>query len=532
MTARILVVDDDPDMLALLGAALKSSGYDVDTFLDGSKAVQTLASRDYDVLLADLNMPGVTGMDVLDATRQLSPDTVAVVVTTRNSIDSAVSSLKAGAFDFLSKPVDILDLLRVVRRAVEHRQRRLSSNIQQATSAVFSTLEPRDLPPTLVELSVDVLAADYALLLGYVPTGDTFEVLFESGDESQARIGHALWTSIGRVVTRELEPLLLPAESSKVAGVAGLDGVSVIAAPLVIRNQLFGVLAVSRRVERPFGRLDLERLSILAAQAVLAMDNAHLIERLRDRINALERARTKLTTNEALEGIGQLATGLAHQLQAPASALQTHLRAAVSELSALPNDEEETRQLAERLQYALEAAQRIGLVAGDLSRLSRSREDVLFELGHAVEAAVRMGGARVTPQLQCDLQSVQVRGNPGQLSQAVLQLLVNASLAITDEASQQVKVRIYAERGQAVLVVEDTGRGMSAEQLEDAFTPFSTYWPESMATGLGLSTCREIIERHDGILELTSVEGTGTAATVRLPAAAEDDDLLFAFGEA
>lgn len=122
MNARVLVVDDDPNMCELLESSLLRRGYDVVWRTSADGGLQALLETDFDVVVTDLNMPGTNGIDLCERVSANRPDVPVVMITAFGSLDTAVAAIRAGAYDFITKPFD-LDMLRLtLDRAVQHRR--------------------------------------------------------------------------------------------------------------------------------------------------------------------------------------------------------------------------------------------------------------------------------------------------------------------------------------------------------------------------------------------------------------------------
>ncbi len=122
---RLLVVDDDRAILTLTGTIALAEGFDVATTVSGEDAMRQLRQRPVDLVLLDLRMPGVTGLDVLRAIREVSPRCKVVLMTGYATIDSAVEAVKLGATDYLTKPFDLQrlrKLLTAVRTEADQRR--------------------------------------------------------------------------------------------------------------------------------------------------------------------------------------------------------------------------------------------------------------------------------------------------------------------------------------------------------------------------------------------------------------------------
>jgi len=135
-SARILVVDDEEDLRQGLAETLQGEGHQVETAAEGWGALEQARALRFDLALVDLKMPGMDGMVVLDQLKQLSPETLVVMITGHATVESAVAAMKLGAYDYLAKPFKLEQVRLVVRRAVEQKRladenRRLRQEVEQ-----------------------------------------------------------------------------------------------------------------------------------------------------------------------------------------------------------------------------------------------------------------------------------------------------------------------------------------------------------------------------------------------------------------
>ncbi len=117
--SRILVIDDERSIRNTLKDILEFEKYQVELAEDGYKALELLKTNDFDVILCDIKMPGMDGIEVLQKVEELKPDTPVVMISGHGNIDTAVESIKKGAFDFIEKPLDLNRLLITLRNAMD-----------------------------------------------------------------------------------------------------------------------------------------------------------------------------------------------------------------------------------------------------------------------------------------------------------------------------------------------------------------------------------------------------------------------------
>lgn len=117
MAPRILIADDETQMRNALRAALQRAGYEAVIVSDGQKALQEASSRSYDMVITDMKMPGLDGLELLERIRKNNLSPYVVLITAYGTIDAAVSAMKMGALDFLRKPFSMEDLEAVLARA-------------------------------------------------------------------------------------------------------------------------------------------------------------------------------------------------------------------------------------------------------------------------------------------------------------------------------------------------------------------------------------------------------------------------------
>jgi len=149
--ARILIVDDEPDVLGFMQELLERKGYEIETAASGEQALLLLAEAAPALLITDLRMPRMDGLELLSLVREQNPNLPAIVLTAASDVSTAVRAMRAGAADYLTKPIDVGSLLLSVERTLEHRdlqteaenlRRQLSAKNQEGLAGLLGTSLP------------------------------------------------------------------------------------------------------------------------------------------------------------------------------------------------------------------------------------------------------------------------------------------------------------------------------------------------------------------------------------------------------
>ena len=163
MSGRILIVDDDAAMCEMLALALRKRDFDITTRTDAAGAFALLATDDFDVVVTDLNMKGMSGLELCERIVANRPDVPVVVITAFGSMDTAVAAIRAGAYDFITKPLEVEALRLTLDRALHHR--RLTAEVHRLRREV-----------TQVRGLEDMVGASPAMTAVYALVGRIAEV--------------------------------------------------------------------------------------------------------------------------------------------------------------------------------------------------------------------------------------------------------------------------------------------------------------------------------------------------------------------
>jgi two-component system response regulator AtoC len=188
--SRVMVVDDDAETLALLHEIVAKEGYEVETAEDAETALRRLGEWQPELIITDIHMPGMDGLDLLAAVREKEPDIPVVLLTAYGSLKTAVDAIKAGAFDYLSKPFVVEDIRLVVRRALEH------TKLVRENRSLRGQLRERYRLDNLVGSSGGMVEV-YKLIARVAETDSTILIQGESGTGKEL-IARAIHANSGR----------------------------------------------------------------------------------------------------------------------------------------------------------------------------------------------------------------------------------------------------------------------------------------------------------------------------------------------
>lgn len=121
LNARVLLVDDEEKFLEVVSQRLKTRGLKVDTATSGEDAVKSVKREDFDAIVLDLSMPGMSGLETLEKIRKDKPDVQVIILTGHGTLQAGVQAMKEGALDFMEKPVDLNKLLSRIDEARDKR---------------------------------------------------------------------------------------------------------------------------------------------------------------------------------------------------------------------------------------------------------------------------------------------------------------------------------------------------------------------------------------------------------------------------
>lgn len=196
MKSRILVVEDDEVSRRLFTEVLEAEGHAVEQAQNGEAALDRVRSASYDLVLVDVRMPGMSGLDVTRAVRQERPELPIVVMTAFGSMETAVEAIQEGAFDYVSKPMNLDELKKIVSRALEQKHLRAQS---RKKIEGFDDPERRK---TVIGRSPAMLEV-FKMVARVAPTKSTVLILGESGTGKEV-----IARSIHRHSTRAQQPFV------------------------------------------------------------------------------------------------------------------------------------------------------------------------------------------------------------------------------------------------------------------------------------------------------------------------------------
>ncbi|MBW1671658.1 MAG: response regulator [Deltaproteobacteria bacterium] len=144
MKTRVLIVDDEKEFVELVSQRLTMRDYDVTAAFSGEEALQTVKNYNFDIVVLDVLMPGIDGIETLREIKRIKPLTEVILLTGHAAVDTAIEGMKLGAYDYLTKPCEISDLVTKLNKAhdrkAEQEERIRAAKVEDIVSSPRSVL--------------------------------------------------------------------------------------------------------------------------------------------------------------------------------------------------------------------------------------------------------------------------------------------------------------------------------------------------------------------------------------------------------
>ena len=523
---RVLLVEDNPGDARLIREILNEApdvSFDVVHAQRLETGLERLACDDIDVLLLDLSLPDSQGMETLARAHKASPDTAIIVLTGLDDEEAAIEAVRQGAQDYLVKGrIDGDLLVRAIRHAVERKlvsgallesERRYSDMINQSPDAVVSVDAHGNL------LSFNPAAEQVSGYTADELLGRSFEEVALLTPDSLARLNE----EFARCLAGEERP---PYEVTWVHKDGSLRSIEVNGRLVRSNGESAGVLATCRDVT---ARVETE--------------------------DALRESQKQLMQSEKMAAIGQLAAGVAHEINNPVGFVMSNIGTLTTYVqtfkrvmgeydrlaTAVSEGDEANQQQAlgaieqirvrEDLPYVMDDVDKLLMESADGTERIRDiiqnlRSFARVDEGEIKEADIN-AGIETTLKIvwnelkyKCDMHRKlgdipRLRCYPGRLNQVFMNLLVNAAQAIEEHGDITIETEVVDSA--VVIRISDNGRGIAKDHLSRIFDPFVTTKAVGKGTGLGLSISHGIVHNHKGTIDVESEVGEGTTFTIRLP---------------
>jgi len=542
---RILVVDDEGIIRQLLARTFAGDQYQVETVEDAEVALNRIKEDSFSLLITDLKMPKVGGMDILKEIKSVNPYIEVIIITGYPTIELAVEAIKIGAFDFICKPFDLEQLKITVSRCLEKQKFSINHVKLGELTTLFEISKTINIDTGIESLLARIL--DSALEITKAKRGSIL-LLDENTGELTVRAARGLSEEVinntkiplgegiaGRVA-KEGKPLLVSgAEQVPGQGSSSrYETNSFLSIPLVnkyldSRENTVGVINVTDKISREnFTDREETLLSVLAGQAAVAVENANIYSQLQSKIltlgqtiDQLNQTQNQLIQSEKMAAVGQLAFGIAHEIRNPLGIILGGVEFLEKNLVKKDGIKKE---IVEKLKQSIDRANNIIV---DLLRFSRTSKleaqsvDICALMEEVVSLIKNQAYSKDVRIVKNYTDSaLSVLADPALLRQVFFNLCINAIDSMSKGG--RLTLNIYSGQGtrankEVIIEIADTGKGIPKDILPRIFEPFFTTKEPGKGTGLGLSIVHLILERHKGAIGVESVVAKGTKFTIRLP---------------
>jgi len=509
---KVLYVEDE-DLIAKNISKVLARYFDVvETASNGKEGLEKFSQTKYDIILSDIRMPVIDGIEMVKAIKKINLDQIIVIISAHDDSDNLVTLIDLGIEKFILKPVN-LDTLRT-----------LLHKLCKAIIEKNELIQYREDLEKQIKLRVKEveIASEQTKKYAFI-VNSTNELMSIIGTDYLFQAVNDAYCSVHKKKREEII-------GQSVAEIWGEEVFSNIIRPSL--DSCFSNRHLKHQNWFKFpdsGKKCFEVAYYPYCEILQIVTHAVVVSRDITEVKKAEETKAQLIQSEKLAALGQLAASIAHDLKQPLNAINM-----ISQLLLLRYNKYGS-ELTEELEQIFKHATTMGQMIDHINVFSRGtskmvREavdmnDIIANAFKLLEPELNNYSIGVRKQLGSNLT---VYADPIRLEQVLINLVTNAKdqLGNCDNIKKEIGINSYKKDAHVIVEVKDNAGGITADIREKIFEPFFTTKEVGKGTGLGLSICREIVDEHNGDIQVESSAGE-TIFKISIPV----NNIKLRFGE-
>ncbi len=512
----IVLMDDEADIRDVMTLTLQDSGYRVLTAPDGKSGIRLCEAHGPQMVITDIRMPGMDGIQVLQTLKERMPDIEVIVATAFGEMDLAIRALQLDASDFITKPIGDSALFLALDRA---RQRYTSRKQIKDYTRLLETENARTSQELAATISFqkNLIESSMDGILGCNETGKV--MIFNKAMERL--LGYAKKDALDHL---SLDRIFPPEERIRFNAVLSSDAYGG-------KNRLF---VHETSLLSGTGK----RIPVQISAAVLTEEKTinGLVCFIRDlrELRRLEQEmsdQARILHQDKMMSLGRLAASVVHEINNPLAGILNYICLMRRILGRGPLATDQQEKFKQHLELVESETRRCAQIVSGLLTFSRKSPPAFtrVQVDDLINRCILLSRhkiqlSRISETVSIPQTLPPVIGDFNQLQQCLINLLFNAIDAMPDGGTLEISTGADLLQKEVFIQVKDSGPGISPSDLPHIFEPFYTTKHEGYGVGLGLSTVYGIMERHHGSVQVTSQVGKGTTFTLRLPVEEKDHE--------
>ncbi|MBU8932951.1 MAG: response regulator [candidate division Zixibacteria bacterium] len=543
---RIIAVDDESIVLSLISDALEDEGYLIRTAESAAEALNMLASEPADLVITDIRMPHMNGIEMVKQIRENHPRTGVIFMTGYANLNSAKDAIKHGAFDYIMKPFELLEIRQAVRKAADkihedsaaktsgERLERLSDlNKMLHTAGDHNSISTVSLHFAMLQCGTD-----RGTVLYWDRQNSQFRCTTIIGDQidSQTFDDTDLAESINNCPTTVFcEPMVASIPEEHPLFQIALEPIDVrltlppwfetndkmLVVPIRRGESLYGAITTPVTKSSPtVGGTDINLLNMAANQLALSLENLFLLEETQTAYAHLKELQDQTISLEKMATRGEMSAEIGHELNNFLGVVVGNF--SLLEALLIKKSYDNVDRHLKTIFDQIERMKRFTTNLMDLSITASQKEivdfqDLLSEVIDFLKPQKRFSDVSI--DLVVTETNIPFEADPTHIQQLLYNIFNNAADATQGCELRQisVKVNLDPDNQHFKLIISDTGIGIEPERLARMFN--ERFTTKKGGHGFGLMVCKRIVDGHSGQLEVDSIPGEGTTFRIRFPLA-------------